>query len=479
MRKNQKVYTNKMVTIKIIDNQHTEKNIAAEKGENLFSVLGRFGIVFKGNCGGKGVCGACKVWIEEEKRYENACKVILNQDITIRLSYTLDKGAEGVLLTQETSNGNSFTEKGDSYGFAVDIGTTTIGISLMDLQKGITISEYGMLNGQGVYGADVSSRIAYGSSEKGRHDLRQVLLDNLLEGFELLLNRCTIKKEQIKKIVLTGNTTMLHTIQGLDLEGLGRYPFTPVSIMKRTAKAEDIFSNDDYINALVCITPCISAYVGSDVTMGAAYLGMGKKEAFTLLLDLGTNGEMLLINKERGICSSTACGPAFEGFFKTGALYGTSLLEILVHNYDRGLVDETGCIHKRYAATGIPMGGGRFLSQDTIRKLQLAKAAIGAGIAILVKNCGITYEQIETVYIAGGFGFHLDLEKSKKIGLLPEAIIEKCQVVGNTSLKGAKDALINESLIKEAEEIIEKTTNIDLANDKTFQDTYIHMIHFK
>ena len=316
---------------------------------------------------------------------------------------------------------------------AVDIGTTTVAMQLRSLQDGCVVDTFTCLNPQGKYGADVLSRIeAAEDAQKKKamcREIRDVLQAGIAQFQRTLAGREGQPKDNaanvISGIVIAANTTMVHLLMDLDVSRMGRAPFLPETLAEiRTS----LFG----LPALVL--PGISAFVGADITAGIFALSMHRRQEITLLLDLGTNGEMVLGNKERLMATATAAGPAFEG---NADNYGTDLMALAARLLDEGLLDETGLLAEPYFEEGIEIGGVR-LTQGYIRQLQMAKAAVCAGIRILCEKYGLqSFSQIDKVFLAGGMGYYLSPKAAARIGLLPAELAGKTVAVGNAALEGA------------------------------------------
>lgn len=373
-----------------------------------------------------------------------------------------------------------------SIGVAVDVGTTTIGVSCIDIHTNTVINEFSFSNPQKVYGADVITRIKNciddPSAEKNMSDMLLIRLN------EELKNRLGESYSRITHICYSGNTTMLHILRCLSVEGLSKAPFSPVSL--------DYFEcGSDNVTEM--FLPGFSAFVGADILAGAEYLGMGKNDEYDLLIDLGTNGEMLLINNKCGFATSTACGPVFD-YGITGAVYGSESIHAIAGCVKRGLIDNTGLIKEPFFERGIELDKGFVIRQDHVRRFQTAKAAIFAGIKCLMKKAGIDYVNIGHVYISGGLGFYLDVKDAFITKMLPTEFRGRITVSGNTSLEGAKRFLVSygndnnneygldsedkstgrNKIITEYKCMINRTEAFELADYEEFQDVYIKALNF-
>ena len=315
-------------------------------------------------------------------------------------------------------------EQQGEYLVAVDIGTTTIAMQLLNIKTGELLQTYTCQNPQKKYGADVLSRIQ--AAEDGvakawmKHAVREVLQQGVTE-FQKRLPQ----KGRITGMAVAANTTMLHLLMGYDVSKLGHYPFLPQTLESVKTK---IFGID------TVLLPGISAFVGADIQADIYALSMHQRKEITLLLDLGTNGEMVLGNRDKLVATATAAGPAFEGGVN---YYGADLMALTARLLQEGLLDSTGLLDEPYFEEGIEIGGVHITQQD-IRKLQLAKAAIAAGIQILCRKYGLQdFSEIDRVFLAGGMGYYLDVSAAAAIGLIPMELKDKTKAVGNAALRGA------------------------------------------
>ena len=421
-------------------------------------------------------------------------------------------------------NGDTEIEK---YGIAADIGTTTVVCYLVDLLSGRTLDVEAQANSQVAYGADVISRIGYTSENLGGTKiLKDLIVGQINEIIGCLSQRSGITSLQIYNMTVSGNTTMIHLLLGLTTKNIALAPFTPVITANADFKAEEVGLN---INGIVSILPSIASYVGSDITAGILTCGMMESDKHSLLIDLGTNGEITLGNKSGLIACSVAAGPAFEGGnIKYGVagikgaiskvelkkqnwcttiggasacgICGSGVLDTVSELLKYGIIDETGrmaskesIIDQALAQRLIEDGGVRMfvLEQETalgypiaftqkdVREVQLAKAAISAGIQMLLKERGIGFEDIEKVYIAGGFGNFMNMESAVNIGLIPRELRDKTVSAGNTSGAGAIEYLLSKTSRKKAAQIADSASYIELSNKKDFQNYYIDAMTFE
>ena len=379
-------------------------------------------------------------------------------------------------------------------GVAVDLGSTTIAVCCMDMTSGSEIVSFSFPNPQGTYGADVITRIRHCIENKALLcQMGDMVKKALAEHLREQLGTAAL---QVCRLVYSGNTTMLHILRGMSVEGLAAAPFTPVTL-EYAEQEEELFSalpdeqlkNMEEINArtgehkvTVLYPPGFSAFVGADILTGAAYLEMGQSTTYDLLVDLGTNGELLLLNDTCGYAASTACGSVFDHAV-SGAVYGSESIKAVANCMKRGLIDSAGTIKEPFFEKGIEIDKGFVIRQQNVRNFQLAKGAIYAGIKCLLNKAGITATDIGNVYISGGLGFYMDIRDTYTVKMLPEEFRDKVKVSGNTSLEGAKKLLMAENADKKEllayyEGIRSRTGSFELADLEGFQDIYIQALDF-
>ncbi len=305
---------------------------------------------------------------------------------------------------------------------AADIGTTTIAMLLYG-QNGEVVDRYLALNPQAVYGPDVLSRVkaaSQGAGEEMRRGVRDVL------GQGLLRFRRHLKEGEELYLTVAANTVMSYLFLGLDPAELGRAPFC----------ASHLDCAQDEVDGVPCVLlPGLSAFVGGDIAAGIYACGMCERDGLTLLLDLGTNGEMVLGDKRRRIACATAAGPAFEGGAAKG-VWGADMISLLARLRREGILDSTGLLAEPYFKRGIRIGNVT-VTQEAVRSVQLAKGAIAAGIEILLQKFGVCEDEVERVVLAGGLGYYLKPQDCAQIGLLGPQLAKKACAGGNTALAGA------------------------------------------
>lgn len=388
--------------------------------------------------------------------------------------------AEGFADVNQTENGGADGSQTNlHYGHlvTVDIGTTTIAMQLHG-RDGKVLDCFATVNPQTVYGADVLSRIQAAEKPEAAKEMKRMVREVLCQGIERF--RAKVDGAPLQMII-AANTTEVYLLMGYDTAELGKAPF----------HASHLQAIDTEIDEVPChIFPGLSAFVGGDIVAGILACGMNESGKITLLIDLGTNGEMVLGNKEKMIACSTAAGPAFEGGVNRG-VWGADMVSLLARLRQEGILDETGLLGEPYFEQGVRIGDV-LVTQESVRAIQLAKGAIMAGIHILTREYGITMEQIDRVVLAGGFGYYLDPKAAAGIKLLPKELEEKTVTGGNTVLAGALkwgrqivgaedgQASLAEAVAAENGKLLQpqQIKIINLAECDGFQDLYIDSMNF-
>ncbi len=363
----------------------------------------------------------------------------------------------------------------DTNIIAVDIGTTTIAMVLYDRQ-GQEKDCFVTVNPQVKYGADVLSRMQAAEEADVLEEMKRQVQEVLAEGI-----RRFRRKERELHMIIAANTTMIYLLLGLNPAELGRSPFKASHLGIQNISIEGVRG---------IVFPGLSAFVGADILSGIYACDMAQKEEITLLIDLGTNGEMAIGSSKGIIACSTAAGPAFEGGATKG-IWGADMVHLTAELLRRGILDETGLMEEEYFEKGILIGN-TLITQESIRRLQLAKAAIAAGIGILAEAYGLeNIEQIDRVVLAGGFGYFLKASDAVEIGLLPDQMVSKVISGGNTALAGIRryimesretagpEAGYREETDRQLEKIIKVTKVINLAEQEAFQAKYIEAMNLK
>ena len=427
-------------------------------------------------------------------------------------------------------------EEGDTtascYGVAFDIGTTTLVAVLLDLRTGDELAVSSRMNPQMSFGDDVVSRIQYASQSRANlEELRRAIVQAASEMIDDLARQASISAERIYEIALAGNTTMEHLLCGLDVEQLGQVPFTPAHSRGLLLPAAEL-GLPIHPRGAAYVLPVISGFVGGDAVAGMLATRLTDNEAPTLMIDIGTNGEIMLANGGSIWAASTAAGPAFEGariscgmratdgaiekiVFGNGDLdlsvianalpvgiCGSALVDLGAGLLEAGIVSPEGRLLPpgdlppnlpeplRRRVIGGADSGGEFviaerretrvsLTQRDVRELQLATGAIRAGVNILLRAAGLSAGDLGKVLIAGGFGSFIRRNHAQRIGLLPAAVDHKrIHYVGNTSLSGAKWALLSTRARKQAEQIARLAKHVQLSDDPDFQTEFAEAMIF-
>lgn len=502
------------------------KTILVKEGESLLDAFIRQEIYISAPCGGKGRCGKCGIqvlngntWISDEDKkiyseeeldagWRLSCCLYPTEELEVSVSQSDESLFEAVGETENTEE--SGTEE-SFYHVAVDIGTTTIAMSLIGGESGKVFHTVTSVNSQRAYGADVISRIQ-ASVDGKKEELKKSIQKDLQDSMEKLLKETGVSGEDVGKIVIGGNTTMGHLLMGYDCDTLGVFPFTPVNIdfIKGT---EEILGTDRFGKKEVVLLPGISTYVGGDIVSGMYAYDFTEKEDVCMFIDLGTNGEMGIGNKEKILVTSTAAGPAFEGGNITwgmgsvpGAICsvklegteaevktirdeapqgicGTGVVETAAELVREEIVDETGALDEDYFDDGFPLaktpdGKEIVFTQKDVREIQLAKAAVRAGVETLLLRYGIKKEEVSKVYLAGGFGYKLNTDKAIAIGMIPEEWADRIVAVGNSSLSGACKYLKDENGDKTIEKLVSISEEVNLSADKEFNEFYMNEMFF-
>jgi len=477
------------------------KTVQVNRNTPLIDVLHEFGVEFP--CGGKGTCGSCKVKLldgelhidklQQKKldklklgnKWRLACYCKAETDITLEITQF-----ENIILA-DSSNFVFQPKKG--FGVAVDLGTTTIVAQLVNLENGHVLDSFAELNPQAKFGGDLISRIQHCLDGK-QEELQKLVRQKIGEMISLMLQ---IHPVEVAQMALVGNTVMHHIFSGLTVDSLSFYPFHSAHLGTQKFISSEL-GWDLSGKTEIRFYPSIGSFVGSDILAGIAATRMAESERYSVLIDLGTNGEIVIGNRNRIVCASTAAGPAFEGAkisqgmrATTGAISsvgvenndltihvignveakgicGSGLIDIIAVLLNREEIGIFGEINS--GEQSVRLTEKVSVTQMDIREFQLAKAAIATGVQVLLNQFQISYADIEHVYIAGGFGNFLNIGNVIRTGLI-ECEAEKIVKFGNTALIGAKMFLFeNKDFI---ENILSKTPHINLESDPDFQDIYI------
>ena len=468
----------------------TVKTVEAEPGTGIYQILSNNGVPFAAPCGGNGRCGKCRVLASGNVKADEdgtclACKTVIDGDCEITLIES-----EARVLTGGSKK--EYPTDGEEQRFlAVDIGTTTIAAYLMDGKTGHEISHYSALNPQRVHGADVISRLEVAANRENALLMR----DEIEQTMRAALSAMGADIEHTPRCYV-GNTVMMHIAAGYDTEGLARAPFKPFYTAAHSVTLA---------GAPVYLGGCISGYVGADTVAASLACDIDKAEDTVLLIDIGTNGEIVLKHNGKLACCSCAAGPAFEGaHIKCGSgavegaidhversadggyvytsigktepvsLCGSALVDAVALLLEDELISPSGRMKEK-----VYMSKNVYIDPADIREVQLAKAAIAAGIEILLSDAGIGAEDVDRVLIAGGFGNYIRVSSACMIGMLPRAFESKVSVVGNAAGDGAKLMCLSAEARERAAYLRDHTRYIELSAEEDFQDIFTDMLLFE
>ncbi len=412
----------------------------------------------------------------------------------------------------------SFSDPGShNIGAAVDIGTTTVVLSLIDLSSGDLLSTASEYNRQMKAGDDVISRIAY-AEEGGQAELKDLVVStiNLLLKQAIDSSESPMDKSEVTSFAIAGNTTMIHLLLGLDPKLIRYEPYVPVTNVPPLLVSGQL-GLDGHGQALVYCVPGRAGFVGGDITADVVASGLHKHDSLSLLIDVGTNGEVVLGNKEFMVACSTSAGPAFEGGevacgmrAMNGAiervsvlrekvasyeviggnrplgLCGSGLIDLVAQLFKEGTIDKKGRIQdfddERVRRTDqgveyvlVPASNGAKeikLSDDDLANILRTKAAVFAGCRVLLRSLERKLEDVDKVYVAGGFGNYIDIENAITIGLLPDIPRKRFKFIGNAALGGTVQCLLSAEKRKEAQEVYEAMTYLELSNSSAFFDEF-------
>ena len=567
------------------------------KGITILEAARMLGVSVESPCGGTGKCGKDIVQVRINKTLDTvlACKTVVENDMEVTLpsqekndmkivdgfftkdsrQYNINPSVKkelvhygnGIYSTQVYVNDKLIaTEEGDTqscmYGIALDIGTTTLVASLVDLHHGNIRENSSVLNPLVYYGHDVMSRIKYSTSHKdGLFRMHSELISAVNFLISFLSSERDIKPENIYQVIAAGNTTMQHIFLNKEIRGIGEYPYTAEILDTFTTTAKELaIAIAEY--APVTTFPCFSAYVGGDIVSGLLAIHHETLELPALFLDIGTNGEMVLFLDNQTVATSTAAGPCFEGVTissgmrasagaiehvrleeklfvtvhphldlphqgggiqgnneyypplvggirgggkllplsfdvigggKPRGICGSGLVEAVSELVRVGLVNSRGRLQSIGSDIAVKYGkylfekdGRRYfrlaenvsISQEDIRQVQLAKAAIRSGIEILLTSHNLKPEDLKTVIIAGAFGYHLSKESLFGIGILPALKQAKFSFVGNSSLEGAVRILLNKELLGKSACIARTAQVVELSQNPEFESVFVREMHF-
>lgn len=580
-----------------------KKSVKVAQGTDALTAAIKTGIIINTACGGEGLCGKCKVIIDEKEVL--ACQTIVESDLEVKipkeslevhtkLKHESEEFTKGIVLEREKTfefsplvkkeyieltapthddnlsdldrvyrelehkfhnvhistnlanikhlsevlRASDFKvtvslgykddvidiisiEPGDTkkvnYGFAFDIGTTTVAGQLIDLNAGNILGTRIAFNKQASYGSDVITRIIYASNPEGLKKLNEAVLDNINEIIEALAKAYNVNMADIYGMSCAGNMTMMHLLLKVDPANIRKAPYIPTTTVFETVSAP-VAGIEINPKGIVSFIPGVTTYIGGDIVSGVLACGLSENEEISLLVDIGTNGEIVLGNREWMLGAAASAGPAFEGSGlsngmkavngaiqkveidndlevkvstigpgKPKGICGSGYIDLLCQLLKRGVIGRDGKINrdkktKRIRKTDtnyeFVVAENIIIIDDDIENLKRSKGAIYSAIMALLNKVDKKLEDIKKIYIAGGFGNYLNIENAIFIGLLPDAERSRYEFIGNSSLAGARMSLLSRDAFRKTHEIYKNITYIDLSAENNYMDEYMASLFF-
>ena len=407
----------------------------------------------------------------------------------------------------------------ENYGIACDIGTTTIVAQLIDLRSGATLGVEASHNQQARYGEDVISRMIFACGRGGLSPIHEAVIDSVNRLIRTLLEKHGVEASNVTALTAAGNTTMTHLFMGLEPCTIRLEPYIPTANSLPSAAAGELHL-DLHPRAVVNCMPGVSAYVGGDITAGVLASGINNSPLVSALIDIGTNGEIVIGNNEWLVCCSASAGPAFEGSgtkcgmraakgaiqkvsingkqvrletigdAKPRGICGSALIDVIAELFRNRIIDPNGKFPRDSTnpwvrenegdiefvlAEGSETETGKdvVITEDDISNLIKSKGAILAAMRVLLNSVGMSFQDLERIYVAGGFGNYLDVEKAIFIGLLPDVEPERVRFIGNSSLTGARMGLLSRHAFDRAHTLSRQMTYFELSVDPKFYDEFV------
>ncbi|MDR1146927.1 MAG: ASKHA domain-containing protein [Verrucomicrobiales bacterium] len=523
--------------------------VSVPRGTSLLRAAKLAGVHIETPCGGHGTCRKCKLTVSASGEEVLACLTSALTDLELEtvaaetrdnlkilsdgqsIQIDLDPRVKKIVTPKETviSSGGRLLRVAERpapvlrcLGVAVDIGTTTLVASLVDLETGGELAVASSLNPQALRGQDVLTRIKLGGTPEGLAQLHGDLIRELNALFQQNARRSGTAVTDIYEVVFSGNTTMLYLAVKESPVTLGKFPY-PLTMRGDTSVSAAGIGLEIAERGEIYLPPVISAYVGADIVSGLLATRLARQPGVTLFIDIGTNGEMALAVEGRLAATSTAAGPAFEGMniacgmraakgaielvelddrgvtintiaaAPPAGLCGSGLLDAIGELAAHGLIDRHGRLTRDSAAVppqwrehlisvadkpAFRLAGDVYLSQKDIRHVQLAKSAVRAGVELMLNTRGVTAEQVDRVLIAGSFGYHLRPASLLNLGLLPRDFAGKIEFVGNTAKTGGTGFLLNQPARQEMAALSAQVEVVELANHPDFEKTFVRMMSF-
>lgn len=498
------------------------KQISVHSGATLLDAAGQAGIILNTVCGGKGICKKCVVNILPDRQEVLACQYPLQSDLTVIVPHS-SRFFEHKILTEGIAPQTKIQPdiykkyaKFDSvFGIAIDIGTTTVVAKLVDMANGQLLATQADLNPQTRFGDDVVSRINYAQTDAKLDELHKTIIDRINELTAKLCKQASINTNEIFEMCVVGNTTMNHIFLKLPVVQLGQAPYRAFSLDAKDLSSEKMSLQMNPAGNIHTVEN-IAGFVGSDTVAVALAVDISSAQDLTLAVDIGTNGEIVLGNKDKLYAASCAAGPAFEGariscgsramdgaieavvingddidFDIIGnclphSICGSGLIDAVAVLLDLGIIDSTGrfddpvklppkILSRIIQQNGQPafrLADEVILTQQDIREVQLAKAAVRAGVKLLQRKFGIVDDDIKQVLLAGAFGNYIRRESALRIGLLPNLPLERIHFIGNAAASGAEMILLSSKCRTQAKKLARKIKYVEIAHQPDFQDVF-------
>lgn len=522
-----------------------DKQISIHQGATLLEAAGQAGVILNTSCGGKGICGKCKVSLHRDKPSDPAgevlaCQYRIQSDIVVDVPLDsklfelriLTGGIDKETGLQPEITPDTRCKKGRTLGLAVDIGTTTVVAKLIDLSDGRCIAEAGAVNPQIRYGDDVISRICYAEAAPELAELNHLIIDCLNKLTAKLCKHACADSSDIYNACVVGNTAMNHIFLKLPITQLGRSPYKAFSVDAYDIPAAKTGLKINPV-ANVHTVENIAGFVGSDTTAVAVAVDIGSAKEGTLVIDIGTNGEVVLAAAGKLYAASCAAGPAFEGARIScgsravkgaieaviingddigldiignrppASICGSGIIDAVAVLLDLGIIDSTGRfaelskLQKHLSAAIVSRviekdGQPAFvlalaknskatdviLTQQDVRQIQLAKAAIRTGVRLLQNKAGLKDLDIKQILLAGAFGNYIRRESALRIGLLPAVPPEHIHFVGNAACSGAQMILLSSRLRQQASKLARSIEYVEIAHEKDFVEVFADSMLF-
>ncbi|MGB4582478.1 MAG: ASKHA domain-containing protein [Coriobacteriia bacterium] len=519
------------------------RTVKVPVGSTLLEAARAAGLAIDAPCGGTGTCGSCRVSaagaLAPPTRNERellggaglaagkrlACRARVGGDATVTIEgpsreVRVVTSSEQETLQIEDPAERGIISVGTVVGAAVDIGTTTVAVQLLDLRTGEVLATVGDLNAQRVFGADVLSRVAFAAGDRGA-ELQRLIVSQLDELLGQALRVAGLSSDRLVEAAIVGNTAMTGLLLGADVSPLGEAPYAGAPTAEASLRGGELgIASAPALR--VVVLPGASAFIGSDIIAGVLATRLAERVAPTLMIDLGTNGELVLAAGGQLLAASTAAGPALEGASvecgmraEPGAIErvdligdrlalsvigerapsgicGSGLLDLVAALLDAGVIDNSGRFVDRVGSPFrdrftsrdgvrtfvLDAPAGVVLTQKDVRQVQLAIGAVRTGIDLLLEGAGIGPSAIVNAVVAGGFGYHVRPESLVRLGLVPAVWHDRVTFGGNTALAGARAALVNSAVRAEARDIAGVVRTLDLAAHPEFQQRFLVALSF-